>query len=398
MPRRNNPDDLWDDDEFEPDEDDLDEAADDLDEAEIDEVEEAFGPLPPDIADDPYAFAYNPLYHALRDPPDEDDEETWIDLALERINEYGARRFLRRLLRELRTAMSSLAVTEARLAEQVEATENASDEDVLELVLGHLEGRSVVAVDVRTGSGARWLAFDDDHGLPVITTEAEPATTEALRRLVGKYLVAAVAERQPDQPRILRLMFHDEPEAARPWLEADTERKAQRRLKKLVASPGFASLAVDARSAALILCPHLTEDEEPESVEIHAAVATLEEHLRGERVADKLALPGGTLALLFDDEHLLPVRPAAGQSPPTAADLERVVGRFLIVVLEDGGSPAPFITAYFHDNPQAHQPLIDAHDRAKLARTLAADPECVRLEMAADSVRGLGCPGHGDQS
>ncbi|HLE30493.1 MAG TPA: hypothetical protein VI793_20385 [Anaerolineales bacterium] len=360
-----------------------DEWEDEFDDEGDDEFEAEF-----DADDDPDDAPFNPIYAGFGKWAEDMDEEAWIEAACDKINEYGARAYLRRMLRELR---------EAHAVDQVEVAATLSDDEMIQLVEAHLLGKRLS--ERRRFGNSAFLVFDDGHAMPVTPPGGGQTTPAELDAVVGKRLIGVKVEHDEAANRHLRLLFHTDPQAGDDWRAADTPRQAQRRYRKLSADPRFASLATDWYTGVMILCPDQDFGRRAGRLTLREAdaLAMLLGHLRKQRVADKLILPDGRLALIFDDEHILPLIAAPGQTPLGPADLEKVVGRFLVLAVPMGQGQAAYLSLLFHDNPDQADAMEraarDQEDQTAWVDAFLNDEATVNIPVALESADNLLCPG-----
>lgn len=360
-----------------------DEWEDEFDDELDDEFEAGF-----DADNDPDNAPFNPISAGFGKWAQDMDEEEWIEAACDKINEYGARAYLRRMLRELR---------EAHAVDQVEAAATLSDDEMIQLVEAHLLGRHLH--ERRSFGKSAFLVFDDGHAMPVTPPGGGQTPLALLDVVVGKCLIGVKVEHDEAASRHLRLLFHADPQAGDEWRTADTPRKAQRRYRKLSADPQFASLETDWYTGVMILCPDQDFGRRAGRLTLREAdaLAMVLSHLRKQRVADKLILPDGRLALIFDDEHILPLIAAPGQPSLGAADLEQVVGRFLVLAIPMDQGKAAYLSLLFHDNPDRtdaiEQAARDQEEHAALVDAFLNDEATVNISVALESADNLLCPG-----
>ncbi len=328
-----------------------------------------------ELPDDDLSF--NPMYTGIGHWEPELDDDEWIEMACDAINELGARAFLRRMLAELRRAHGD--------------EEDLSPEAMIALVESHLLHQRVAdytsVMDAPFPLGL--LTFDDGHGLLVAPVDEDSPTLAQAEKLVGKFVVAVeVAEDDVDEAsEYLSLAFHDD--VGYDFYAADFP------------DPAVEMLDTVWESGLRIFCPE-RHAETLSAADTEAAIGheltsllLVEVHLMGKRVADRLPQP---TVLIFDDGHVLPIELAGGQSQP---DLEAFVGKFLVWVEvspreQDTSQAEAYLSLRFHDNPKVATELKTVESKEGYGRVqerfehLAT--ELLTLEISPQSGSRIFCP------
>ena len=317
---------------------------------------------------DPDDHAFNPAVVGLLPGfPAELDEADWIETACDKANSYGLRNFLRRMLRELRTAIA--------------INYPVAPEQILDRLAGHVLGKQVSFWEPLQPPAARQgvLIFNDGHGVPIEAVDDPDVPHPArLKSLVGKYLVALHSRKDSQGRLYLVLFFHARPDAQMengPQLSWDE-----------VQGRGFSHVATAWTSAMQVRLPE-AEANGGQKIPVAEAVVAINQHLRRQRVADKLLLPGSPPALIFDNHLVFPLVPVPGDLPLAVEALEEVVGLFLVLATpEDGGSN--HVQLWFHSDINRAEPMLTntlQSQAGAVIEAFVADPEMRALSVAPES-------------